>query len=45
MPGVIEVPLSLPIAQAIDELLLVIEAGRAEDWVDQVVYLPLFRSS
>jgi hypothetical protein len=40
MPGVIEVPLHMPIGQAIEELLLVIDASRPEDWVNQVVYLP-----
>jgi hypothetical protein len=40
MPGVIEVPLHMPIGHAIDELLLVIEASRPEDWDNQVVYLP-----
>ncbi|HXO21892.1 MAG TPA: DUF5615 family PIN-like protein [Thermoanaerobaculia bacterium] len=41
MPGVIEVPLHMPIGQAIEDLLLVIEAGRSEDWANQVIYLPL----
>ena len=41
MPGVLEVPLHMPIGQAIEELLLVIEASRHEDWANQVVYLPL----
>jgi hypothetical protein len=41
MPGVIEVPLHMPIGQAIEELSLAIEASRPEDWEYQVVYLPL----
>lgn len=41
MPGVIELPLQMPIGQAIEEILLVIEAGRPEDWDKQVIYLPL----
>lgn len=44
MPGVIEVPYHLPIGSMIEELLLVIEASRPEDWDNQVVYLPLCRS-
>jgi hypothetical protein len=31
----------LPIAQAVDELLLIWEASTAEEWYDQVRYLPL----
>jgi len=41
MPGVIEVPSDLPIGQAIEELVLLMEAGRAEDFEDRVIYLPL----
>lgn len=41
MPGVIEVPFQMPIGQAIEELLLVIEASQPEDWDKQVLYLPL----
>lgn len=41
MPGVLEVPFDMPIGQAIEELLLVIEASRPEDLSNQVVYLPL----
>jgi hypothetical protein len=41
MPGVIEVPLSLPIAQAIEDLLLLIYGSQPGEWKNQVVYLPL----
>jgi len=41
MPGVIEVPRQLPIGQAIEELLLVIEASQPADWDGLVTYLPL----
>ena len=41
MPGVIEVPRQMPIGQAVEDLLLVMEAGQPEDWDHQVIYLPL----
>ena len=41
MPGVIEVSRQMPIGQAVEDLLLVMEAGRPEDWDNQVIYLPL----
>lgn len=41
MPGVLEVPLHLPVGQAIEELLLLFEVSRPEDWDKRVVYLPL----
>ena len=41
MPGVIEVSLSLPAGQAIEEIALLAEAGVAEDVANQVRYLPL----
>jgi hypothetical protein len=41
MPGVLEVPFDMPIGQAIEELLLVMETSHPEDWSDQVIYLPL----
>jgi Domain of unknown function (DUF5615) len=41
MPGVIEVPLVMPIAQAIEDLLLFIEVSQPGEWENQVTYLPL----
>lgn len=41
MPGVLEVPFDMPIGQAIEELLLVMETSYPEDWKNQVTYLPL----
>lgn len=41
MPGVIEVPSDLPIGQAIEELVLLMEAGRPEEFDARVIYLPL----
>lgn len=41
MPGVIEVPLRLPIGQAIEEILLIMETSQPEEWANQVIYLPL----
>ena len=41
MPGVIEVPFDMPIGQAIEDLLLVMEASYPEDWRNQVTFLPL----
>jgi hypothetical protein len=41
MPGVIIVPQTLGVGAAIDDLLLIAECSVAEDWVDQVRFLPL----
>jgi predicted nuclease of predicted toxin-antitoxin system len=41
MPGVIEVPATLPIGRAIEELLLVAECGLEGEWENQIVHLPL----
>ncbi len=41
MPGIVEVPQSLPIGQAIDDILLLAAASRAEEYEGQVLYLPL----
>ncbi|MEZ5095491.1 MAG: DUF5615 family PIN-like protein [Nocardioides sp.] len=41
MPGVLEIPESLPRGQVIDELLLIAGASEPEDWKDCVYYLPL----
>jgi hypothetical protein len=41
MPGVIAVSQGLSARQVIDDLVLVVECSRAEDWTDQVRFLPL----
>jgi hypothetical protein len=41
IPGVFEVPQSLPIGQAINDLLLLAECSREGEWEGQVRYLPL----
>ena len=41
MPGVIAVSQALPVGQVIEDLLLVVQCSRAEDWTNQVRYLPL----
>lgn len=41
VPGVVHVPQSLPIGQAIDELLIVGGAAQASDFADPVMHLPL----
>jgi predicted nuclease of predicted toxin-antitoxin system len=41
MPGVFEVRRSMPIGQAIDELLLVVECSTQGEWEGRVIYLPL----
>jgi hypothetical protein len=41
MPGLIEVPDNLPIGQAIDELAVIIGAGKPGDFDQQVKYIPL----
>ena len=40
-PGVVEVSLSVPVGQAIQDLLLLVECSLDDEWNDQVVYLPL----
>lgn len=39
-PGIILLHQTLPIAQAIEALLLVWEASRSNDWLDTLTYLP-----
>lgn len=41
MPGVIEVPDWLPIGQAIEDLLILMECSFEGEWEGQVKYLPL----
>ena len=40
MPGVIVVSDTLPIGEAIDLLVECVECGRAEDFANQVIFLP-----
>jgi len=41
MAGVLEVRRSVPVGQAIEEILLAAECSGIEEWKDQVRYLPL----
>lgn len=41
MPGVIEIPETVPRAVIIDELILIAGASEPEDWKNTVRYLPL----
>jgi hypothetical protein len=41
MPGVIEVDDDLPIGQAINDILLVVEASEQGEWEGQIIYIPL----
>jgi hypothetical protein len=41
MPGVFEVPNTLGIGRAIDDLLLIVECSLEGEWKGQVRYLPL----
>ena len=41
MPEVVEVPVGISFAQAIDDLLLLAEASNEGEWQGQVIYLPL----
>ena len=41
MPGVFEIPLSAPVGQVIDDLLLLVECSLDGEWEGQVRYLPL----
>ena len=41
MPGIIEVRQDLPSGSVIDDLLLINDAGREDEWDGLVLYLPL----
>jgi len=41
MPGVFEVPRSVAVSQAIDDLVLLVECSHDGEWEGQVLYLPL----
>lgn len=41
MPGVFEVPRQVPIGQAIEDIVLLIETSLEGEWEGQVRYLPL----
>jgi hypothetical protein len=41
MPGVIEVADDLPLAQVIDDILLIAETSESDEWEGRVIYLPL----
>jgi predicted nuclease of predicted toxin-antitoxin system len=41
MPGVIEIRRKVPIAVAIEELLVIVECSEADEWEGQVLYVPL----
>lgn len=41
MPGVVEVPATLPIGRAIEELLLLAQCSLEGEWENQIVRVPL----
>jgi hypothetical protein len=41
MAGLIEVPQSMPIGKAIDDLVTIAVCGTSEDMVNRVLFLPL----
>lgn len=41
MPGVIVVSARTSIAQAIDDLLLLVQSSQDQEWTGQIVYVPL----
>lgn len=41
MPGVFEVPQSIPMGRAIEEILVLTECSAEGEWEGQVLYLPL----
>ncbi len=41
MPGVFEVSRSVPIGQAIEDILLLAEYSRPNEWEGRIIYLPL----
>jgi len=40
-PGVILVPQSMPLGQAIDELVLIWSASEADEWRNRILWLPV----
>lgn len=41
MPGVFEIPQSLPVGDTVEDLLLIAECSESAEWESQVRYLPL----
>jgi hypothetical protein len=41
MPGIVEVPQDMPVGKAIEQIAMIIGASSAEEWANQVVFLPL----
>jgi len=41
MPGIVVVAQTLPIGQAIDDLVLLADCSREGEWEGQVIYFPL----
>ncbi|MCA0323777.1 MAG: DUF5615 family PIN-like protein [Actinobacteria bacterium] len=41
MPGVIVIPISIPMARMIDDIALIAEVTEASEWANRVGYLPL----
>ena len=41
MPGVFVVHPRTPVAQTIDDMLLVVQCSAEQDWVDVISYFPL----
>lgn len=41
MPGIVEIIETMPIGQAIEELLILIGASDPAEWENQIVYLPM----
>ena len=45
MLGVFEIRDSVPIGDAIEALLMIVEASEAEEWANKVTYLPFPKGS
>lgn len=41
MPGVIEIPEVLPLSAVLEDLLLICQTSRPDDWSGRVTFLPL----
>jgi hypothetical protein len=41
MPGVFKINLSIPVAEVIEDLLILIEGSEEGEWEGKVLYLPL----
>lgn len=41
MPGVIEIGRNVPVGEAIEDIVLMVECSSSDEWASQICYLPL----